>query len=278
MLAVSAFAPAVSAADVWATVTGYAEGTPANNNVETWGDNCSKLDGDNIGDTYTLTQDWDLVVVKAGSESSAPGFVNTLFANPLAGQTVWADSDGNGSWSEGDKGISHIIFCGDEPEETPTPTPEVTPTPTPEVTPTPTPTGSELPEESTEPTPTPTPEVTPTPTPEVTPTPTPEVTPTPTPEVTPTPTPEVTPTPTPEVTPTPTGSELPEESSSSSPSGGVEGATGTPGITPPPTDTLGGNTQAPSNDGWRIVLLGLAAILAATLAFTTPRPATRRER
>ena len=54
------------------------------------------------------------------------------------------------------------------------------------------------------------------------------------------------------------------------PTGGVEGATGTPGVTPPPTDTLGATTT-PSSDGWRVVFIGLAAILAATLAFTTPR-------
>ena len=58
-------------------------------------------------------------------------------------------------------------------------------------------------------------------------------------------------------------------------SGGVEDATGTPNVTPPPTDTLG-TAKTPSNDGWRIVLIGIASILAAVLAFTTPRPASRK--
>jgi hypothetical protein len=141
-------------------------------------------------------------------------------------------------------------------DATPTPTPEVTPTPTPEVTPTPTP------------------EVTPTPTPEVTPTPTPEVTPTPTPEVTPTPTPEVTPTPTPEATPTPTGSELPAESENPTPSGGVEGATGTPSVTVPPTDALGQGTSSTS-ESWRIILAGLASLIATVLVFTQPTRSRR---
>ena len=61
--------------------------------------------------------------------------------------TVWADTNGNflndRGGQDGDKQISHIIVCIDEPVEapppTPTPTPEATPTPTPEATPTPTP-------------------------------------------------------------------------------------------------------------------------------------------
>ena len=151
------------AAVEWATVTGYAEGSAANNNPDAWGDDCTKLDNPQV-DTYLLTQDYDLVIVKAGSEESAPGHVNTLFADAKAGQTVWADSNGSGAFDEGDKGISHIIFCGPVPEETPAPTPEVTPEATPEVTP-----------EAT-------PEVTPEATPEVTPEATPAETPAETPE------------------------------------------------------------------------------------------------
>jgi hypothetical protein len=114
--------------------------------------------------------------------------------------------------------------------------------------------------------PTPTP-VVPTPTP-VVPTPTPVV-PTPTPVV-PTPTPVV-PTPTPEITPTPapTGSELPAESEQPSPSGGVEAATGTPGVTPPSTDTIS-DASSSSSGSWRVVLAGLASIIVLALVFTQP--------
>ncbi len=106
----------------WATVTGYAEGTPENNHPETFGDNCEDA-GVQGGDTWVLPAlpeggVYSLVVVKAGSEQSAEE-VNTLFANPSAGQTVWADSDGSGDFSEGDKGISHIIVCTDEEEPPP---------------------------------------------------------------------------------------------------------------------------------------------------------------
>jgi hypothetical protein len=64
---------------------------------------------------------------------------------------------------------------------------------------------------------------------------------------------------------------------SPSPSGGVEGATGTPGapgITLPPTDTLG-STSAPAGDSWRLVLLGMAGIVAAALLLTPARAARK---
>ena len=108
------------AADDFATVTGYADGTPENNSPATWealtpeDDTCVDAGVNGVatwvlpdlpaGTTYTL------VVVKAGSEQSAEQ-VNTLFASPSEGQTVWADSDGDGVFSEDDKGISHIIVC-----------------------------------------------------------------------------------------------------------------------------------------------------------------------
>ena len=73
-------------------------------------------------------------------------------------------------------------------------------------------------------------------------------------------------------------SEQPSEqpSASTAPSGEVEGVTGTPRVTPPPTDTIGGNGQNPSNDGWRIALIGLAAVLAGTLTFVNPRRSSRK--
>jgi hypothetical protein len=112
---VAALAMPALAGEDWATVTGYAEGTAENNNPDTWGDNCEDA-GVNGVDTWVLPdlpdgQVYDLVVVKTASEQSAPGHVNTLFDNPSEGQTVWADSDGSGDFSDDDKGISHIIVC-----------------------------------------------------------------------------------------------------------------------------------------------------------------------
>jgi hypothetical protein len=150
--------------------------------------------------------------------------------------------------------ISHIEFCFNQkgaPTPTPTPTPEPTPTPTPEPTPTPTP----------NPTPTPTPNPTPTPTPP------PNPTPTPTPVPTPTPTPVPTPTPTPVPTPTPTPS----------PTGEVAGETGAPAVTLPPTDSLSSGNQGPAGDSWRLIVLALAGILAATLLLT-PTETSRKRR
>lgn len=159
---VGAMVGAAAAVATYATVTGYAPGGPANNHVETWedftGSECTKVAGGDFK-TYELpTLDegefYDLVIVKAGSERSAPGHVNTLFDDPSAGETVFADTNGTGSFeaeknketdTPADKDISHIIVCVGEVEPTPTPTPVVTPTPTPEVTPTPTPTPTDRP-------------------------------------------------------------------------------------------------------------------------------------
>jgi hypothetical protein len=61
-----------------------------------------------------------------------------------------------------------------------------------------------------------------------------------------------------------------------SPSGKVEAATGTPheGVTPPATDSITHKTN-PSNSGWQLVLVALAALIATALVLT---PATRRNR
>ena len=101
----------------YATVSGYAPGTPENNDAGPkgpWGSDCTKEDSvdGSLGSTFLLPQGYVKVIVKAGSEQSAPGHVNTIFNNPSAGQTVWADSNGSGVFDDGDKGISHIIFCG----------------------------------------------------------------------------------------------------------------------------------------------------------------------
>jgi len=59
---------------------------------------------------------------------------------------------------------------------------------------------------------------------------------------------------------------------STSPGGSVEALTGTPATTPPPTDALG-SVSRPSNDGWRLILVTMAALLMGLLVMT---PATRR--
>jgi hypothetical protein len=122
--------------------------------------------------------------------------------------------------------------------------------------------------------PTPTPTATPTDEPTPTPTATPTEEPTPTPTATPTdePTPTPTATPTEEATPTPTATPTDEATPTptATPTGEVEGATGTPGVTPPPTDTLA-SAPVSSGEGWRLVLFGIATMLIGVLAFTTPR-------
>ena len=75
--------------------------------------------------------------------------------------------------------------------------------------------------------------------------------------------PDPTPTPTPEPTPTPT------------PEGSVGGETGTPTITLPPTDTIGG-PAAPSSDSWRMMLVLMAGVLASALILTPNRVTRRR--
>ena len=61
------------------------------------------------------------------------------------------------------------------------------------------------------------------------------------------------------------------------PEGSVEAATGTPkeDVTPPSTDTLTPANNTPSNDGWQLVLIALAALLATALILT---PASRKVR
>jgi hypothetical protein len=70
---------------------------------------------------------------------------------------------------------------------------------------------------------------------------------------------------------TPSGSVLGATSSPKA-TGGVQGATSNPRVTPPPTDTLP-TTGTPSGDIWRLVLLGLAALLASLLLLS-PRGAS----
>ena len=52
------------------------------------------------------------------------------------------------------------------------------------------------------------------------------------------------------------------------PAGGVGGATGTPNVTLPPTDVALAEGGASSLDGWRVILLAMAGVLAAGLLLT----------
>ena len=61
------------------------------------------------------------------------------------------------------------------------------------------------------------------------------------------------------------------------PTGGVGGATGTPGVTLPPTDTLTGGPIAPAGDGWRLILLAMAGLMAAALLMTPARVVVRKD-
>jgi|GEM_PF-7039149 len=88
------------------------------------------------------------------------------------------------------------------------------------------------------------------------------------------------PTPTPVVTPTPTPSgDVDGETGTPAPSdGGVEGATGTPGVTLPPTDTLGAAGTASTGESWRLIVLAMAGLLAAALLLTPARAKARSDR
>jgi hypothetical protein len=102
--------------------------------------------------------------------------------------------------------------------------------------------------------------------------------PTPTPTATPT-EPVVTPTPTAtpqggtQPTPTPTATPQGGTQPTPTPSSSVEAATGTPKVTPPPTDSMGGGSS--SGSGWGIALLALGGLAALALVAT---PARRRNR
>ncbi len=104
-------------------------------------------------------------------------------------------------------------------------------------------------------------------------TPTPTLAPTPTPTLAPTPTPTLAPTPTPPgATPSPTPA----------PTGGVGPATGAPPAatadpTLPSTSTIDGTGTGPTGDGWRIVLLAMAGLLAAALLLTPARAVIRKD-
>jgi hypothetical protein len=69
-------------------------------------------------------------------------------------------------------------------------------------------------------------------------------------------------------------SDQPSASPSSSPSGSVLSETGTPQLTPPPTDTTAGPSNT-SGSGWELLLLAIAGMVASIVVLT---PATARKR
>jgi hypothetical protein len=109
---------------VYATVTGHEPFSAAANQADYWGDNCEKIVDSGSMTSYVLTQNYDLVVVKAASKNVDP-YTNTLFENASEGETVWADTNGNSTFDPGgkggDKAISHIIVCGEGETESPSP-------------------------------------------------------------------------------------------------------------------------------------------------------------
>jgi hypothetical protein len=86
----------------------------------------SDLSGDGQTFAWSSTLPVSAALVKAGSDNH-----NLYTYDPPV------TSDNNLTHDSGQQGISHLLFCGDEPEPTPTPTEEPTPTPTEEPTPTP---------------------------------------------------------------------------------------------------------------------------------------------
>ena len=113
MLAVAG--PAAATVD-YATVSGHDVSTSDNNKASFWGSDCVDL-GIGGQDSYVLEASYAKVIVKAGSSAGDDPNSLTIFDNPTAGQTVWADSNGNNTYDVGGPGgdhqISHIIACGE---------------------------------------------------------------------------------------------------------------------------------------------------------------------
>lgn len=110
-------ASSANAGGGFAEVTGYEPFSSAANNPFYWGETCKKVFYAGGVDSYQLTQDYSLVVVKAAASHVDP-YTNTLFADAGKGQSVWADSNGNGDFDPGSDGgdaqISHVIACTPE--------------------------------------------------------------------------------------------------------------------------------------------------------------------
>src|SRR5687767_13251762 len=129
VLALGVLAPGSALAVDFATVSGHQAFSEEANQASFWGSNCSTQQFRGETETFELTEAFDRVIVKSGSGQ----FAFTIFDNPSAGETVFADTDGSFSFTDADQAISHITFCelAAAPTPTPTPTPAPTPTPTP---------------------------------------------------------------------------------------------------------------------------------------------------
>jgi len=122
------FGTALAGGVNYATVTGHMASTAENNSADFWGDNCTKVNAGDEGleagsHTYVLLSDYAKVIVKTGASNGSDPNSLTIFDNPTAGQTVWADSNGNNVYDSAnnpdDQGISHIIFCDGTEESSP---------------------------------------------------------------------------------------------------------------------------------------------------------------
>ena len=107
-------------AATYATVDGYLAASSESNNEAYWEDvyglDCDKIyDGEGAEiDSWVADADYAVVIVKAAGQNVGD-FANTIFEDVSEGETVWADTNGNGEFDpggqDGDKNISHIIVC-----------------------------------------------------------------------------------------------------------------------------------------------------------------------
>ena len=97
-------------------------------------------------------------------------------------------------------------------------------------------------------------------------------------------TPTATPSSSADPTPSPTRAQAsslspsPTPPSSRADTGSVLGEVGAPGFTAPPTDGRSGDGAAPSGVGWRLILLAMIGLIAATRLLTPDRVRIRRDR
>jgi hypothetical protein len=193
--------------------------------------------------SWTSTVGIDAVLVKAGSDNHAV----YVYAPTAASAESFGDTDLTHGQSQ--QATSHVSFCADTTN--PPPPTDAPPTDTPP---------TDAPPTDTPPTDTPPTDAPPTDTPPT------DAPPTDTPPT------DAPPTDTPPTEP-PDGGVLP----TATPAGGVAGSTGTPNVTLPPTDTLGSATSAPAGDGWRVILLAMAGLLAGALLLTPASAVVRRK-
>ncbi len=283
LLGAALIAPAATLASPasYATVTGHEAFSNEANDPGYWGKTCDKYENPEGQSYYVISQNYALIVVKAGSGA----YANTLFENVAGGQTVWADTNGNSQFDPGgdggDKEISHIIYC--TPQETTTTTSstetsETTETSSTETSET-TETSSTETSETTETSSTETSETTETSstetseTTETSSTETSETT-----ETSSTETSETTETSSTETSETTeTSSTETTETTDPTPSGTVEAATGTPNVTPPSTDTGSMSSgSGPSGGTWQLLLVAMAGLLATILLLTPATVARKR--